>query len=222
VFSLTTRTKVGERDLKHSDRAARGESGAILILALVYIVSVSLIVLALATWASNDLHNTTKFNSGILLHSAASGAVNTAIQSIRYNNQVTSNAQSGTSALGECWTPTSGNGNVSQLALDGYSIDVWCVTQWSFKNAIPNYTNATRVVTFYACTGNLPASNSLATDNAVGATCVSNGEGSSSLAPLITAVVSYDDYPPGSNPILTAQCTQYCGQGATLDSWIWN
>ena len=47
-----------------SDRVgnARNESGAIIILALVYIVAVSLIVGALADWATNDLNNTTKFN----------------------------------------------------------------------------------------------------------------------------------------------------------------
>jgi hypothetical protein len=211
--SVSPSAKSDTRLPKPFRRPPRGESGAILILALVYIVSVSLIVLALATWASNDLKNTTRFNSGILLHSATSGVVNTAIQSIRYVNLGTNNASSGTGSLGECWLPTTGN--VSQLPLDGYSVDVWCQTQWSFKNAIPNYTNATRVTTFYACLGNLPASNSLATDNALGANCVTNG-------PLLTAVVSYDDYPPGSNPILTAQCTLYCGQGATLDSWIWS
>jgi hypothetical protein len=68
-------------------RRQASERGSSLILALVYIVSVSLIVGALADWAMNDINNTTHFQTASSLDNAVSGATEVAIQSMRYYPQ---------------------------------------------------------------------------------------------------------------------------------------
>jgi hypothetical protein len=204
---------------RHADQ---GESGAILILALVYILTVSAIVAALASWASNDLNNTTNFSQSSSTHYAASSVVDTAIQSIRYT-PVPSTAPTVPAALTDCWAPH-GSGAVSGLtinyttngAADPITVAVWCSTQESLSNSITAYPNATRVVTFTAC----QVSATTLSDNttqalAAGTTCAT--------APLLTAIVSYDDYPSGESVQLPNQCTPpSCGDGVEiLDSWNW-
>ena len=63
------------------------EAGSSLVLALIYIISTSLIVGALADWAMNDLTNTTHFQTATSIDNAVSGAAEVAIQSIRYYPQ---------------------------------------------------------------------------------------------------------------------------------------
>jgi len=59
------------------------EKGAVLLLALAYIVAVSVIVGALAYWATNDLKNTTNFSTASQQVYAANAATEVAIQAIR-------------------------------------------------------------------------------------------------------------------------------------------
>jgi len=198
------------RGSAHGDEDGRGgHVGAVLILALVYIVSISLIVAALATWAMNDLNNTTKFNAASRLHYAVTSTTDVAIQSIRYNpipsNASVSLTSTYVSPLGECWVPSSGY--VSQLPtpVDGDPVAVWCVTVENLASA------NTRVVTFYAC---LSASSTQPQVSAAAAAC--------KASPYLTAVVAMDDYP--QNATLQVQCNQGpggCGQGTTLVSWTW-
>src|SRR5580698_10478581 len=82
-------------------RRHESERGSSLILALVYIVSVSLIVGALADWAMNDLNNTTHFQNASSLDNAVSGATEIAIQSMRYYPQYPATATN----YANCWTP---------------------------------------------------------------------------------------------------------------------
>jgi len=185
------------------NQGARGESGAVLILALVYILAVSAIVAALASWSSNDLRNTTKFSTSSSLDYSASSAINTAIQSIRYTPNPSGTPTPLTpTAPAECWTPQSGS--VSTISLNNMTMAVWCSTVESLSNSIPGYPNATRVVTFSACLSSV----------ATGSACQS--------APILQAVVSFDDYPPGESVQLLAQCAPpTCGPEMTLDSWVW-
>jgi hypothetical protein len=176
------------------------ERGAVLILALVYLVSIGLVVTALASWASNDLNNTTTFNTSSELHYALSSATNTAIQSIRYSPQPSSftPTQKQATPLGNCWPPTTSN---STLTINTYSVTVWCSTFEDNSNGNGN----TRTVTFYAC---------LSSSTAV--QCQS--------APRLTAVVVFDDYPLGGGVRLNQQCNLgvgQCGYSQTLISWIW-
>lgn len=183
------------KGFRRSD-AAYGESGAVLILALVYLVSIGLVVTALASWASNDLNNTTKFNASSELHYALSGATNTAIQTIRYSPMPPATpTQKQPTTVGKCWTPS------STLTINTYSVTVWCSTVEDNDNTSGN----TRQVTFYACLSTLSSSQCQNT-------------------PRLTVVVIFDDYPIGGGVPLTQQCNLgvgQCGYTQTLISWIW-
>jgi hypothetical protein len=115
----------------------RDEAGAVLILALLFLVAVGGIVGSLATWATNDLNNTAKFTSARTLQYAVSGATEVAIQNIRYTPLLATTTAP--AAPGSCWSGT------SSLQIDNQNIDVWCSTQWTPTSS------STRVVTFDAC-----------------------------------------------------------------------
>src|SRR5277367_4521504 len=95
-----------------SGRVVRGrrrmdERGSSLILALVYIVAISLIVGALADWAMNDLTNTNHFQSANSTDNAISGATEVAIQSVRYYPYYNVGVNNSPN-YGNCWSPPSG------------------------------------------------------------------------------------------------------------------
>jgi hypothetical protein len=178
-----------------SDSRAHDERGAMLIMALVYLVAVSMVVLPLCGWAMNDLNNTTHFDNTRNLHFAAQSVAEVGIQSIRYNTGLTnSQAQNTPTALAPCWTPVSDT--VSEETVNNIAITVWCTTTENLSSS------STRVVTVYAC----PSGGS-------SATCAAD--------PTLTGVVTFDDYPPSGTAPLTVQCTLWCGAGSTLVSWSW-
>lgn len=189
----------GARLCRRSD--PNSESGAVLILALVYIIAISLTVAALASWSTNDLRNTGNFKATSELHYAVSSATNTAIQSIRYAPLPSSTPpqkQATPTPPGNCWTPTGGPTS-SQVTINGYTVDVWCSTYEDLTSG------STRTVTFYACLSTLTA-----------AQCQST--------PKLEAVVVFDDYPTGGGVLLPTQCNLgvgQCGYDQTLTSWIW-
>ena len=167
------------------------------MLALAYLVVISLVVAMLSTWVSNDLNNSTKFSSSNALTVAASGMTDMAIQYVRYN-PIISNSQAvapAVSPLVACW----GGTNISEIpAIDGDQVAVWCTTEWNPLVA------QTRTVTFYACPISVLA-------------------GACENSAFLTAIVIYDDYPPAparSAPIQDL-CTVFCGQGMTIQSWQW-
>jgi len=189
---------------------ARDESGAALILALAYIVAISLIVGALADWTMNDLNNTTNFNSTSQLHVAVSSITDLAIQNIRYTPDPTNPSPApNPTALGTCWAPV-GSPAVSQYAIDNYTVAVWCTTLMAFAS------DQTRTVTFYACLSSLTSSSS--------PSAISTAMNNCSNTPLLTAVVVFDDYPAQGAPGQTLQCNNglgQCGEGWKLQSWTW-
>ncbi len=165
----------------------RDEAGAVLVLALLFLAVVGAIVGSLATWATNDLNNTSHFTSARTLQYAVNGAAEVAIQNIRYTPLLASTAP-GPAA---CWS------GGSSVPVDGQTIDVWCSTVYTPTS--PN----TRVVTLVACLHGGSAS-----------ACTSN--------PLLQAVVTFDDYPTGTNPPNPAACVVYCGTSMTVNSWVWS
>ena len=211
----------------------RSESGAVLILALVYIIVVSVTVGALAYWATNGLNNTTQIYSGAQLQYAASAAVETAVQSIQTTPEpgdpssaldgstpltqasqqtVTVNGVSTTYSIytpspGVCW----GSGAVSSVPFysttsNPLTIAVWCSTVEKLTQSVGP--KGTRVVTFYACQY---------ASGQTGTSC------STSTSVLLTAVYSFDDYPVGGGPLLKFQCNvagYACGEGSTQLSWV--
>jgi hypothetical protein len=174
--------------------AAR-EDGSVLILALIYLVAVSLTVLALAGWSSSNLHNTTRFSSARNLQDAARSTTELAMQQIRYTPMLSTSQTLNASPPSACW----GTGTTSGLSsINGYSLNTWCSTVWNPTSA------DTRVVTFSTCLSAVSAAN-----------CAAN--------PYLKVVVTYDDYPPAGAAAVAGPCTDWnwCGQGMTVDSWVW-
>jgi hypothetical protein len=180
----------------------------VLILALVYIVAISLIVGALADWAMNDLNNTTKFNSAGEVQTALSSITDLAIQNIRYTPDP-SNPSTNPTGLGTCWVPV-GSPAVSQYSIDNYTVAVWCNTATAFAS------EKTRTVTLYACLSTLTSASTTPAINLAMANC--------QTTPQLTAVVVFNDYPAQGAVGQTMQCNLglgQCGEGMKLLSWTW-
>jgi hypothetical protein len=179
------------------ERVSGDETGASLILALVFMVTVGGLVGSLSTWALNDLKNTTHITATRTLQYAVSGAVGTADQAVRYTPQL-STTQNAPAPGAPCW----GTASSSQVTINGTNVAVWCSTAWNPGSV------STRIVTFMACP--IPAGQSAL---ALASSCASN--------PSLEAVVTYGDYPAGDNAPNSAECVVYCGTSMTVNSWIW-
>jgi hypothetical protein len=173
------------------------EAGAVLVLALVFLIVVGAIVGSLTTWTMNDLNNTSHFTSARSLQYAANSATEVAIQSIRYNPLLGTDQTLNASPPSYCW----GNATTPALpAIDGENFAVWCSTTWNPSSS------QTRVVTFSTC---------LVTSTETAASCAAS--------PFLQAVVSFDDYPSGGTAeYATAPCVVYCGTNMTVISWAWS
>ena len=127
----------------------RDDAGAIIVLALIYILIVSLTVGALITWVMNDLRNTTNFQNSSSLRYAVTSATDAAIQSIRdVPIPSTTPTQGVATPVSYCWSPytvINGSTDVSELSVDGYTIGVWCSTTEYLASS------DTRDVMLYAC-----------------------------------------------------------------------
>jgi IPT/TIG domain-containing protein len=181
--------------------AARDEVGAALILALVFLVAVSGMVLALAGSTSNNLLNSVHFTATRTVDNAASNAIEVAVQSIRYTPTLETSGIAQTlnaSPPSYCW----GSGPSSSFQSPNSTttvIDAWCSTAWT-----PSSTNS-RVVTLSACP-----------------TFVTTDAATCALHPLLQEVVTFDDYPAGVSAPNSGQCAVYCGTGITVDSLLWS
>jgi hypothetical protein len=183
--SGTGRSAKGER----AGRAPRDDAGAVLVLALLFLFVVGGVVGSLATWASNDLHNTVAFKTSRTLQYAVSSATETAIQNIRYTPLFSTQSAATPSY---CW----GSSSPSQVSIDNLAVAVWCTTIYTPTSA------QTRVVTFSACPVATPA-----------ASCVTS--------PILQAIVTFGDYPPGYSAPTNTQCQVYCGTSMTVNTWKW-
>ena len=185
--------------LGSAGRAGRGrerdEAGAILVLALVFLLVGIIVVGALTSALTNDLSNSTAFKSVRSLQYAARSATNFAIQSIRYTPLLTASQTLNASPPSYCWG--SGPYSTFQPIDDVSGMTVWCSTVWNATSA------QTRVVTFSTCLSSHTA-----------AQCAQN--------PFLQAVVTFDDYPPGISAPTTAECVVYCGARMVVDSWLWS
>ncbi len=107
------------------------EHGAVLILALIFLVAAGAIITALLGWGGNDIRNVAAFQQNRTLNYAAGSAMQVQIQTVRYDSSACTNSYSSIPI------PNPGN-NVT--------IDIWCsLTQFN-----PTKAN-TRVVTLTAC-----------------------------------------------------------------------
>jgi hypothetical protein len=185
------------RVLSPRSESTHDEAGAVLILALVFLVAVSLIVVALLSWVGTSLKVTSSFASEQSVESAATSAMNLAIQNTRYTfaTQLLN-----ASPPQPCWY-SSGGTPQQPPPLNGQQIDVWCSMVWQ------PFSSSTRTITYSACPSSL-------TNTLCAAT------------PTLQAVVTFDDYAPGVGVPTTSpvQCniTGFCGQSLTQNSWVWS
>jgi hypothetical protein len=93
--------------------ADRGDSGAVLVLALVFVVAVSLVVAGIVTWSGNDIKNAVNFKTARTELYAADGATQVAIWNIRY-------------VFPASQTPGFCAGGTDPFTINGEAIDVWC------------------------------------------------------------------------------------------------
>lgn len=207
VSARQVSTAYDHNRVRRGSRRPRDEKGAILILALAFILVVSLITIALSTWATSDLNNTTNFATARSLNYSATSVTQIAMQSIRFNPvPSTTPTQKVPTVLNFCWQPVSGS-VVSEYTFDNIPVAVWCTTTEDLSS------QNTRVVTFTACKTTLTAGSTQAQVDAAGALCAAS--------PTLTATVTYDDYPQGGGTPLKTQCTSSCGLGMTLNRWVW-
>lgn len=172
----------------------QNETGAALILALVFVFVVGGVIASLSDFVMNGLNNTTNFSSARSLQYAASSATDLAIQSIRYTPLLGPQQTLNASPPSYCW----GSGPSQLLNVDGVaSISAWCSTAWTPIAA------ATRVVTISTCVSSVSAQN-----------CAAN--------PYLQAIVTFDDYPTGTSAPNTGACVVYCGTGLSVTSWTWS
>jgi hypothetical protein len=195
----TTRTKRSE-----------DESGALLILALIFMTVISVICASLTVWATNDLNNTSKFASALSLQDASNSITQLALQDVRYN--FTASTLNATPPV-PCWTPQSPAAPVSQALFNGQNVAVWCSTQWNPLSV------DTRVVTFSTCldAGNVavPTGTTPAVIAGYAAACQAD--------PFLQAVVDFDDFP---STISASNCSPLgnssCGTTFTVESWAFD
>jgi len=196
-------TNVEDRvHVEDSTVVGHGETGAVLILALIFLGVVGMVVGSLATWATNDLKNTTQFASARTLQYAVSSTMNNAIENIRYTPLLGAGQTLSASPPAACW----GTGSTSELTVNNVNVAVWCSTAWNASSA------QTRTVTFTACP--ITPSQSGLSASALATVCVAN--------PTLTSIVTYGDYPPGFSAPNTSQCIVYCGTSMTINSWVWS
>jgi hypothetical protein len=195
-----------------SGRPNGEDVGAIMILALVFLVAVSLVIVALISWVGTSLTATAAFSTERTNEYAATSAVDLAINNSRYqfdNGVSPSDPMHNAVEPAPCWNTAGqiGGGAAGQPpAIDGVTMDVWCSMQWQPQSS------QTRVITYSVC----PSS-------------VSNV--SCGAQPLLQAVVAFDDYPPGLGTVSltpvpcssrTATNGGTCGESQTQISWQWN
>jgi hypothetical protein len=174
-------------------QAEHDESGAILVLALIFTVITALLISGLAAWAGNDIKNIGNLTSSRTAVYAANGAIQTAIYNTRYS--FSSNTTAG-------FCPSTSQSNTDPFTLAGrvasVSIDVWCT--YPTQCPIPF---CSRVVTMSA----YPAAQCTST------ACIGS--------PYVQAEVVYDDNTSLNYNDCTATGAQTtCGSTMTIYSYV--
>jgi len=117
-----------------------GEEGTALILALVFLVAMSLILAALVSLSGDGLAATAQLKDGRALEYAGDGATDAAIEAVRYSDDSYTGGSPQLCTLGP---------NQGSLTIDGYQVYVFCQA----GNGVSNSGTLAwdRDVVFYAC-----------------------------------------------------------------------
>lgn len=147
----------------------------------------------MATWTNTGLNNASRFKAAQSTVSSANSAMELAVQYQRYNfSPSTLNA----SPPVPCWPGAS----TASLSLPDNSANVssWCSMLWFFGSALH-----TRIMTISTCLSSVTAT-------------------ACAAAPLLQAVVYYDDYRSagGANTCTSTTSTGTCGVNMVVHSWV--
>jgi hypothetical protein len=166
------------------------EAGAVLILALVFMLATSLLITGLLVWSGNNLSNVSSFERNRIQDYALNSGVETAIQSVRYS-------PTACPAGGFQIPVPNPNSQFNQF------IDVWCNTVTN------NGSIETRTVTLTACP-----------DAAFTKGHCSSGPNPAPYLSVVVVFDDYADVngvPPVASP--TYHCTATCGATMGVSSW---
>lgn len=204
---------------------SQGEEGAVLILALVFIVFISLSILALVSFTGNGLLNTANLQQASGLNYAADGATTEAVQAVRSSYLVFNGGVGANGTLGPLNSPCTPNavladegGSVSTETItinEGsappYTLMVYCNSDEYSPPQSANPSFQTRVITFYTC---------LSTSSITPQDCTS-GQGPTSPL-LVEAQVTFDDFAPPDTYTCpaTPPTVSTCGAKEDVNSWI--
>jgi hypothetical protein len=169
------------------------DSGAILILALVFMLVSSLTIYAILDFAGNSLLDSQAFRNATGLDYAVSSAVQIEAQNLRYNYEAATN--SAETCTPSNTTVTVGSTQVPVYQSNNESVVVYC-------NIVDNPDSAaTRVITFSACT-------------------YVTTETSCLNSPFLQAVVTYDDYSESNQLSCNSASDEItCGTAMSVSSW---
>jgi hypothetical protein len=161
-----------------------------MILALAFLVAVSLVVVGIVRWAGNNLSNTSKFVAAQSVQSAANSATQFAIQFDRYNFL---NSGLDGAAAQPCWTSGS---TPSQTQINNQTVDSWCMTR-----AYDGLNPPQRVVTISTCASSVTS----------GSACESE--------PLLQAIVTFVDGAGACSAASSVSVPNTCGLSASITDW---
>jgi Tfp pilus assembly protein PilX len=189
-----TRTLGCDKTNAVPSRTSRDESGAVLILALIFLLVIGLIVGGLASWTSNSLKNSVNFQQARSAQYALSSATQVAISNIRYTPLLNPNQTLNASPPSYCWGTSAPSELTIQSGQGGQSnqVALWCSTAWNPSSV------ATRTVTISACLTSVVPDTSPAQ-------CAST--------PGLQTLVVFDDY-SSNGPQLGASMTISSSTGA--------
>jgi Tfp pilus assembly protein PilX len=182
-------------------RSPRDEGGAVLILALVFVIIVTFSVFGLITFGGVGIKNTTGLSGQRSLEYAADGATTAAIAAVRYSpysfNFAQLNSSQPTNCLPDGATFSSAINSpdaAAPMSINGVSMAVDCIAGPSAPWPV------TRVVTFYSCLqGPCTASNA-----------------------VVAATVDFEDVSStgSSQCSISLNVFSTCGTGEVITNWL--
>lgn len=203
--TMAVGTGWARRRVHRPDRTRAGarcdEEGAILILALIFILIVSLSIFGLVTFGGVGIKNTVNLKGQSSLEYAADGATEAAIQAVRYSYQ---------SFSVPAWPPEDclpdgavlqEPGDTVTMTIDGDDMAVDCVATILPSGSTPRPQD--RIIAFYAC---------LQTGAGAPATCYSSNA-------VVSATIDFEDVSPAGIHECSATNTTTCGLGVAVVSW---
>lgn len=180
-----------------------GESGATLVLAMIFLIAFALIIGALANWTSTGLSSTLQFQNAASKYYAAEGVTQVAIRQLRYSYPAPAGGSSFACPLNVPAGPSPPPTSSAAVSMNDVLIQDWC----SIKESGETF----RIATVTAC---------LVTSGTVlnGPCTVSSG----SATKLLAAQVTFTDYSPTSyptSPTCTSSTLSNCGESMSFNYW---